>query len=86
MVRIRLTPGYWRSARRLAPAESTTARKLAACVGSLGNEPVPGSADTKDFLPPVLKCWARRVPGAALAVLFDRHGDEIRVLAVRRWP
>jgi hypothetical protein len=34
----------------------------------------------------VMRCWTRRVPGTALAIMFDRRGDEVRVLALRLWP
>jgi hypothetical protein len=86
LLQVRLTRGYLRSARRLAPAGSSTARKLAETLRGLSQEPVPSETDTEDLLPPVLACWTRRVPGTAIAVMFERRGDEVRVLAVRRWP
>ncbi len=83
MPQLRLTPGYFRTAGRLAPVGSTTAVKLARCLRSLQQEPVPGPDDAEDFLPPVKPCRARRVVGTALLVLFDRRADDVFVLAVR---
>jgi Txe/YoeB family toxin of Txe-Axe toxin-antitoxin module len=80
---VRLTRGYFRTARRLAPDGSTTANKLVACYRSLEHEPVPGPDDYEDFLPPVKPCWARRVSGTALVVLFERSGNQVNVLAVK---
>ena len=62
------------------------ARKVAATLQDLAKEPVPSDDDAEDFLPPVLRCWTRRVPGTALAIMFDRRGDEVRILALRIWP
>jgi hypothetical protein len=38
------------------------------------------------MLPPVLACWTRRVPGTNLAIMFQRNGDIVRVLALRNSP
>jgi hypothetical protein len=80
---VRLTRGYFRTARRLAPDRSTTASKLVTCYRSLEREPVPGPDDYEDFLPPVKPCWARRVTGTSLVVLFERSGNLVNVLAVK---
>lgn len=86
MLEVRLTRGYFRTARRLAPSGSTTAAKLAETLRSLAVEPVPSKGDAPDFLPPVLRCGARRLPGAALALMYERRGDVVLVLALRIWP
>ncbi len=83
MLEVRLTRGYFRTARRLAPVGSSTAQKLAQTLRSLAVEPVPAETDTIDLIPPVLECRARRVLGTALLVLYERDGDLVRVLAVR---
>jgi hypothetical protein len=62
-----------RSATRLVPPGTETARKVARTFASLSVEPVPGPDDEPDFL-------------AALAIMFVRRGDEIHVLGVRIWP
>jgi hypothetical protein len=86
VLRVTLTRGYFRSARRLLKPRTSAARKVAATLQNLGTEPVPAEDDVEDFLPPVLPCWARRVPGTALAIMFDRRNNEVRVLALRLWP
>jgi hypothetical protein len=83
MPQVRLTAGYFRTARRLAPTGTSTAQKLATCLKSLEEEPVPAPDDIEDFLPPVRPCRARRVAGTALLLMFDRRDDEVLVLAVR---
>ncbi len=83
MLQVRLTHGYFRTARRLAPTGSSTAKKLAEALRSLAVEPVPADSDTPDLIPPVIECRARRVPGTALLLLYERDGDLVRVLAVR---
>lgn len=83
MPSVTLTHGFFRSARRLAPSGSSVALKLAATLRSLAEEPVPSDEDTEDFLPPILACWTRRVPDTSIAVMFNRRGDDVLVLAVR---
>ncbi len=86
MLEVRLTRGYFRSARRVLRSGTTAAKRVAAVLQQLSEEPVPADGDVKDLLPPVLVCWSRRVPGTDLAVMFDRNGDIVRVLALRTWP
>jgi hypothetical protein len=86
MLRVTLTRGYFRSARRLVPRGSSTGRKVAAALKALEIEPVPSSDDAEDLIPPVRHCFTRRVAGTALALMFIRDGDEVKVLAIRMWP
>jgi hypothetical protein len=86
MLAVRLTRGFFRSSRHLAPAGSSTARKVAVALKGLAHEPVPAGSDAEDFLPPTIRCWARRVPDTALALMFERRGDDVLVLALRVWP
>lgn len=83
---VRLTRTFLRSRAHLVRPGSSTAIKLARVLKELEQEPVPAATDERDMLPPVLPCWSRRIPGTALAVLFDRRGDDVLVLAVRVWP
>lgn len=83
MLEVCLTRGYFRSARRLVAQGSSAEAKLAATLRSLKTEPVPADGDEQDLLPPGLACWARKVEGTTLAVLFTRKDDVVRVLAVR---
>lgn len=86
MLVVRLTRGYFRSARRLIRPGTTTATKLSTTLNGLAIEPIPCESDARDLLPPVLHCWTRRIPDTAIAVMFDRREDEVFVLALRRWP
>lgn len=86
MLVVRLTRTFWRSRAHLVKPGSSTSIKLARVLAELENEPVPADTDERDMLPPVQTCWTRRVPGTAIAVMFDRRGDEVLVLAVRVWP
>ena len=86
MLLVRLTRTFLRSRARLVKPGTSTSTKLARVLGELAHEPVPAETDERDMLPPVLPCWTRRVPGTAIAVMFDRKGDEVFVYAVRVWP
>ena len=82
MLEVRLTRGYFRSSRRLAPAGTPTAKKLASTLRTLANEPVPAATDEPDLLPPSLPCFVRPVAGTVLGVMFLRDGMVVKVLAV----
>ena len=82
MLEVRLTRGYFRSSRRLAPAGTPTSKKLASTLRSFANEPVPADTDEPDLLPPS-PCFVRRMEGTALAVMFLRDGTVVKVLAVK---
>jgi hypothetical protein len=82
---VRLTRGYFRTARRHAAPGTMTARQVALALRGMSEEPVPADDDVEDLIPPVLTCWARRVAGTSLAILFVRRADEVLVLAVRTW-
>jgi Txe/YoeB family toxin of Txe-Axe toxin-antitoxin module len=83
---VRLTRTFWRSRAHLIKPGSSTSQKLTRLLAELQHEPVPAETDEQDMLPPVKPCWSRRVPGTALAVMFERRGEEVLVLALRIWP
>jgi len=83
---VRLTPQFQRSRARLVKAGSSTALKLARVMRELGEEPVPAETDEIEQLPPVRTCWSRRIPGTAIAVLFNRIGDDVYLIGLRIWP
>ena len=83
MLEVRLTRGYFRTARRVAPPGSHEARQLAKVLRGLQEEPVPNEQDARALIPPVVECWERTVPSTMLSVLFTREADRVLVRGVR---
>jgi hypothetical protein len=47
---------------------------------------LPGPEDQRRTRPPTSYCWARRVPGTSLAVLYLSGREGVTVLAVKSGP
>lgn len=44
---------------------------------------LPGPDDEERLVPPVRRCWVRRVPGTTVAVWYDVGAEGVSVFAVK---
>src|SRR5262249_52595492 len=85
LARLILRKGFFLTAKRVAPPGSSTMRKLADALEELRAAwpDLPGAEDVEREVPPVARCWERRVRGTALVVCFSVGQEGVAILAVK---
>jgi hypothetical protein len=80
-----LTHRFWRTAPIYAPSGSAERRAVTRVVSELRDEakPLPGPEDVATVIPPMLRCFARRIPSFGLEVCYSLRDCVVRVLGVR---
>ena len=82
--RLRLTPGYLRTTRRLGlVAKSIRGRALAGTIAAtLSADALPTPSDTKVIFKPAMRAFARRVRGHNLWLWYAVSEQELTLLTI----
>jgi hypothetical protein len=83
--RVILTRGYWITARALAPAGSTTAKKVQAAITAIAEGTGNLQLVREVVLPPVRTCLVQRVRGTAVDIWYNIGDEVVVVYALKLW-
>jgi hypothetical protein len=78
--------GFLRGRARLVEPGTQVAQALASVIARLLSAELPGPQDAETLVPPVRRCWFRRIPGCNLWLLFTYDDDRLVLRALTNSP